>query len=94
MIYGISYKTLIDPKPLDISFNKIDGFTRIYDWTRHLTLFGSEKHVICNRIRYPIYLKSGIRFFFFFQYFAKIRVDAYDSLPMQKILTLHNCNTH
>ena len=43
MIYDISYKTLIDPKPLSIRFDKIDGFIRIYDGTRYLTLFGSEK---------------------------------------------------
>ena len=43
MIYDISYKTLIDPKPLRIRFDKIDGFVRIYDGTRYLTLFGSEK---------------------------------------------------
>ena len=43
LIYGISYKTLIDPKPLRIRFDKIDGFIRIYDGTRCLTLFGSKK---------------------------------------------------
>ena len=43
MIYDISYKTLIDPKPLRIRFDKYDGFVRIYDGTRYLTLFGSEK---------------------------------------------------
>ena len=31
LIYDISYKTLIVPKPLRIRFNKIDGFIRIYD---------------------------------------------------------------
>ena len=29
LIYGISYKTLIDPKPLRIRFDKIDGVFRI-----------------------------------------------------------------
>ena len=48
-------KTLIDPKPLRFRFNKIDGFIRIYDETRYLTLFGSEKYdPIYNRIRYLI----------------------------------------
>ena len=42
LIYNISYRTLIDPKPLRIRFDKIDGFIRIYDGTRYLTLFGSE----------------------------------------------------
>ena len=35
LIYGISYKTLIGPKPLRIRSDKIDGFIRIYDATGH-----------------------------------------------------------
>ena len=27
----MTYKTLIGPKPLQIKFDKIDGFIRIYD---------------------------------------------------------------
>ena len=34
-IYDISYKTLIDPKPLRIRFDKIDGFIRINDGTKY-----------------------------------------------------------
>ena len=65
LIYDISYKTLIDPNPLGIRFNKIDGFIRIYDGTRYLTLFGSEKDgAIYDRIRYLRSLKSGITYFF------------------------------
>ena len=44
LIYDISYKTLIDPKSLRIRLNKIDGFFRIYDGARYLTLFGSEEY--------------------------------------------------
>ena len=44
LIYGISYKTLIGPKPFQIRINKIGGFIRIYDGTRYSTLFGSEKY--------------------------------------------------
>ena len=40
LLYDISYKTLIGPKPLRIRFDKIDGFIKIYDGTRYLTLFG------------------------------------------------------
>ena len=40
LIYDISYKTLITPKPLGISFNQIDG---VYDGTRYLVLFRPEK---------------------------------------------------
>ena len=40
MIYDISYKISIGSKPLRIKFDKIDGFTTVYDGTRYLTLFG------------------------------------------------------
>ena len=60
-----------------------DGFIRIYDGTRYLTLFGSEKYAIYNRIRYLISLKSGITYISS-HYFAKIKVDSYDSLPIEK----------
>ena len=35
LIYAISYKTLIEAKPLRIRFDKINGFIRIYDGTRY-----------------------------------------------------------
>ena len=35
-VYNISYKSLIDSKPLRIRFDKIDGFIRVYDGTRYL----------------------------------------------------------
>ena len=62
MIYEISYKTLIDPKPLRIRFEKINEIRRIYDGTTtYLTLFGSEKYYdIYNKIGYLISLKSSI----------------------------------
>ena len=86
MIYNISYKTLIDPKLSCIRFDKTDGFIRIYDRTRYLTLVGSEEYeAIYKRIRYLISLKSGIRYIFS-HYFVKIKVDSYDSLPIEKDL--------
>ena len=64
LIHDISYKILIDPKPLRIRFDKIDGFITIYGETRYLTLFGSVKYdAIYNKIRYLISLRSGITFF-------------------------------
>ena len=93
LIYDISHKTLTDSKGLRIRFDKIEGFIRIYDGTRYLTLFGSEKYAIYNRIRYLICLKSGITYIFS-QYFAKIKLDSYDSLPIEKILTMHNVIIH
>ena len=76
MIHVISYKTLID---------LIYGFIRIYDGTRYLTLFRSEKlDAIFNRIRYlttelDTFPKLALHIFFFFFFFAKIKVDSYES---------------
>ena len=93
LIYDISYKTLIDSKPLRTRFDNIDGFIRICDGTRYLTLLGSEKwDAFYKRIRYPISLKSGITDVFSYD-FANIKVDSYDSLPIEKRLTLHITQT-
>ena len=43
LVYNISYKSLIDSKPLRIRFDKLDGFIRVYDRTKYLVLFRSEK---------------------------------------------------
>ena len=62
-VYNISYKCLIGYKPLHIRFNKIDGFIGVYDGTRYLVLFGSEKYdSIYNRIRYFISVKGSITY--------------------------------
>ena len=54
-IYDVSYKILIGAKPLHIMFDKVDGFTRDYNGTKYLSLFGFEKcNVIFNRIRYSV----------------------------------------
>ena len=85
LIYDISYKTLIGSKPLHIRLDKIDGFVGLYDGIRYLTSFDA----IYNRIRYLQSLKSDITYIFS-HYFTKIKVDSYHSLPIEKILTLHN----
>ena len=90
MIYDISYKTLIDPKPLRIRFDKIDEFIRIYDGTRYLTVFGSEKYdAIYDRSKYLMSLKYSITYIFS-HYVEKIKVDFYDSVTIEKNLTFHN----
>ena len=44
---------LVAAKPLRIRFDKIHGFIRVYDRTRHLVLFLRVKYdFIYNRIRY------------------------------------------
>ena len=71
-------------------FDKIDGFITIYDETRYLTLFGSEKYnAIYDRIRYLISLENSITYIFL-HYFAKIKVNSYDSVSIEKALILHN----
>ena len=63
---------------------------RINDRTRFLTLFGSKTFdAIYNRFRYLISLKSGITYIFSY-YFAKIKVDSYDTLLIEIRLTFHN----
>ena len=75
---------------IHIKFDEIDAFIRVYDGTIYLVLFGGEKYdFICNRIRYLIGVKSGIMYIISHNY-AKIKVDSYDSLPLEKTLTLRN----
>ena len=70
LVYDVSYKNLIWEKPLPI---RCEG-------TRYLTLFGSERYnVLNNRIRYLINLKGSIKYVIS-RYYAKIKVDSYDSL--------------
>ena len=50
LLYNVSYKTLIGTKPLLISFDKINGFIRVYDGTRYLVLFRMKKMVLFQQI--------------------------------------------
>ena len=55
LVYDILYRKLIDPKPLSIRFDKIDGFVRVFDGSRYLVLFGLEKYnAVYNKIRHLI----------------------------------------
>ena len=84
------YKSLVSAKPLRIRFNNIDEFIRVYDGTRYLVLFGAEKcDLFYNKIRYLIEVKSGITYVISFHY-AKIKVDSYAFLPLEKLLSFHN----
>ena len=84
MIYDIWYRTLIVAKLLRIKFDKVAGFFRFYDGTRHLVFFGPEKYdTISNSIRYLISQTSGITYDISHNY-AKIKADSYDSLPLEK----------
>ena len=50
LIYDISYRTLIGAKSLCIRFDKADGVIKVYNGTRYLMLFGSEKYAIYDKI--------------------------------------------
>ena len=67
---------------------------KTYHGNHYLTLFDSEKYdTIYDRIRYLISLKVASHIFFS-HYFAQIKVDSYDSVPIGKSLTLHNVIIH
>ena len=77
-------------EPSRIRLNKINGFIKGHDGTRYLALFGGEKYdFIYNRIRYLIGMKSGITNAIS-HYYVKIKVDSYNSLPLEKTSTFHN----
>ena len=76
-------------KPLHLKFDKIDGFIKICDGIRYLEIFGCLLYdEIYNRIRYLISGKSGITDTINHN-FAKIRIDSYNPLPIEKILTFY-----
>ena len=83
-------KLLMGAKPMRIRFDKVNEFIRVYDRTRYLVLFVGEKYdFISNRMRYLIGVKSGIIYVISHNW-AKIKVFSYDSLFLEKRLTLHN----
>ena len=94
LIYDRWYNTLFGSKSLQIRFDKIDEIIRIYDESRYIILFGKKKYgALYNKITYLVSIKSGITYIIS-HYFAKIKVDSYESLPIEKTLTLHNVIIH
>ena len=76
-----------------IWFNEIDGFIKIYDGIRYLALLSSGLHdAIYNRIRYLICEKSCITDSINHN-FARIRIDSYNSLLIEKAMIFHNVIT-
>ena len=77
-------------KPLPIKFDKINGFIIVYDGSSYLALFGDEKyHFIYKKITFLIGVKSGIAYVISY-YYAKLKVDLYNSLSLEKTMTFHN----
>ena len=60
LVYNSSYKTSTGPKPLRISFDKIDRFIRVlYGEIKHWVLFEYGLFdKICDRIKYLICKKK------------------------------------
>ena len=63
---------------------KIDEFIKVCDGTRYLALFRAAKF---------IGVKSGITYVFSHNY-AKIKVDLFDSLPLEKTFAFRNVIIH
>ena len=77
-------------KPFRVWFNKIHGFIKIYDVTRYLVILGpSWFDEICNSFKYLINEKKGIADSISYN-LAIIRLDSYNSFPIEKILSFHN----
>ena len=75
---------------LRIRFDKIDGFIKIHDKIGYLVSFDYNYcDKVCDKINYLISEKSGITDIINHN-FARIRIDLYNSLPIEKILTFHN----
>ena len=90
MVYNISDKTLVGAKSLRIRFDNVDGFISVCGKTRYLVLFEREKYgATYNRIRYLISQKRDIIFVISHNY-ARIKVDSYNSILLEKPLTFHN----
>ena len=90
LVDDISYKTSAGAKPLRIRFNKIDGFIKIHNNIWYLVLFDySYCDKICDRIKYLIRESSGITDSINHN-FGNNRIDSYNFLLIEKILTFHN----
>ena len=90
LIYNISYKSFMGSTPTRIRFEKLDVFIKTYFEIRYLVILDhSQFHKICDKIKYLMSEKSGIKDNINCN-LARIRIDSYNSLPIEKILTFHN----
>ena len=74
-----------------IRFDKIDGFIRVRgcEFTHLVLFYYGLFHNIYDKIKYLIREKGSITDNIN-RNFGKIRIDSYNSLPIEKILTFHN----
>ena len=89
-IYENSYKALTSAKPLRFRFDKIGGFIRICGGEiRYSVLFNyGWFDNICDRVKYLISEEIDITDIVNHN-IGKIRIDSYNYLPIEKILTFH-----
>ena len=85
LVYQILYKTFMVKKSMHIRFDKIDAFIKIYDGIIYLVLL--EYSDIYDKIKYLRSGKSGITDNID-RNFARIRIDSYNYLHVEKILIL------
>ena len=90
LICDISCKTLTDLKPLHIRFDKINGLIRIYDGTRYLILLTLKNMMLFITELDILKDKKLVPPMFLLSNFGKIKIDSYDSLPIEKTFILHN----
>ena len=90
-IYENSYKALTSAKPLCFRFDKIGGFIRICGGEiRYFVLFDyGWFDNICDGVKYLISEEIDITDIVNHN-IGKIRIDSYNYLPIEKILTFHN----
>ena len=83
-------KTSTGAKRLRFMLHKMDGFIKVHNKIRCLVLFDyGWCDEICNNIKFHICEKSGITDSINHN-FGRIRIDSYNSLPIEKTLTFHN----
>ena len=88
LIYDISYKAFMGEKPLRIWFDKIDEFIKIDNGIRYLVLDHSRFDKICDIIKYLLVKKEVLQIVLI--NFARIRIDSYNYLPIEKKLNVPN----
>ena len=81
LIYDILYETLIGAKPLRFRFDKV-FYILYYLVLKNMILFTIALDILS--------VKKVVLHIFLSDNYARIRIDSYDSLDLEKTLTFHN----
>ena len=79
-----------EQKPMPPGFDKLDEYYRVHDGTRYLALFGSLKNMPFTIGFDILSQKGGIITYVFSHNYAKMKIDSFFYLTLEKTLTLHN----